>query len=107
MELVAGDGDAFHLGFADFDTFLIGARVEYAFDLQTRRGRRRADQLDHSKPISKRPATPVLGDVAEQPMFDLVPLRCARRIVMNVDDETRLISELLQLELPQPHPRAV
>src|SRR5208337_5329901 len=60
-----------------------------------------------AKAIGERPAAPVLGDVAEQPMLNLVPLRCARRIMVDMDDEPGLVGELLQLDLPQPHPRPV
>ena len=107
MELIAGDVEAFHLGFADLDALLIAARVECALDGQTGFGRRRADQLDHGKAIRERPATPVLRDVAEQPMLDFVPLRRARRIVADVDHESRLVGQFLQLDLPEPHPRAI
>jgi hypothetical protein len=51
MELIAGDVDAFHCGFANLDTLLVAARVEHAFDLQTGLGGRRPDQLDDSKAI--------------------------------------------------------
>jgi hypothetical protein len=33
MELIALDVEAFHLGVADFDAFLVGSRVEDAFYL--------------------------------------------------------------------------
>ena len=91
MELIAGDVEAVHLGFADLDALLIAARVECALDFQTGLGRRRADQLDHGKAIRERPAAPVLRDVAEQPVFDFVPLRRARRIMAEVDREPRLV----------------
>jgi hypothetical protein len=70
MELVAGHVEAFHCGFADLDAFLVAARVERAFDRQTGLGGRRADQFDHGKTIRKRPAAPVLRDVAEQSVDD-------------------------------------
>ena len=76
MELIASDVEAFHLGFADLDALLIAAGVECALDFQTGLGRGRTDQLDHGKAIRERPAAPVLRDVAEQPVLDLVPL-CA------------------------------
>ena len=76
MELIAGDVEAFHLGFADLDTLLVGAGVECALDRETGFGRGRADQFDDGKAIRERPAAPVLRDVAEQPVLDLVPL-CA------------------------------
>jgi hypothetical protein len=54
MELIAGDVEAFHCGFADLDALLVAARVERAFDLQTGLGGRRPDQLDHGKAIRQR-----------------------------------------------------
>jgi hypothetical protein len=65
MELITGDVEAFHRGVADFDALLVAARVERAFDLQTGFGGRRPDQFDHGKAIGKRPAAPVLRDVAD------------------------------------------
>ncbi len=76
MERITGDVETVHLGSADLDAFLVGAGVERALDPQTGLGRRRADQLDDGKAIGERPAAPVLGDVAEQPVLNLVPL-CA------------------------------
>ena len=67
MELIAGDVEAFHCDFADLDALR-------TFDFQACLGRRRLDQLDHGEPIGERPAAPVLRDVAEQPVLDLVPL---------------------------------
>jgi hypothetical protein len=46
------------------------------FDLETGLGGCCPDQLDHGQAIRERPAAPVLRDVAEQPVLDLVPL-CA------------------------------
>jgi hypothetical protein len=77
MELIACDIEAFHCGFADLDALLVAAHVEHAFNLQTGLGGRRPDQLDHGKAIRQRPAAPVLRDVAEQPVLDLVPLSAA------------------------------
>ena len=76
MELIAGDVEAFHGGFADLDALVVAARVERALDFQTSLGRRRPDQFDHGEAVGERPAAPVLCDVTEQPVLDLVPL-CA------------------------------
>ena len=73
--------------------------------VEDRRGR--ADQFDHGKAIGQRSAAPVLRDVAEHPVLDLVPLRCAGRIVVDVDHEPGLVGQLLQFELPEPHPRPI
>src|SRR5215216_1437231 len=107
MELITSDVEALHLGFADLDALLVAAGIEGAVDFQATLGRCCADQLDHGKPIRQRPATPVLRDVAEQPVLDLVPLRCARRIVVDADREPGLIGKLLQLDLPEPHTRTI
>ena len=47
MELIAGDVEAFHFGFADLDALVVVPRVKRALDLQAGLGRRGADQLDH------------------------------------------------------------
>src|SRR5258708_38687395 len=107
MEWIAADVEAFHYGFADLNPLLVAARVERALDLQTGLGRRRPDQFDHGEAIGKWPAAPVLRDVAEQPVLDLVPLRCSRRIVVDADHEAGLVGQLLQFELPEAHPRAI
>ena len=99
MELIAGDVEAFHLGFADLDALLVAAGVECALDFQSGLGRRRADQLDHGEAIGERSAAPVLRDVAEQPVLNLVPLRRARRIVVDADQKLPLIRELLPAPL--------
>src|ERR1700722_1677012 len=83
MELITGDVEAFHYGFADLDALLVAARVERAFELQAGLGGRASDQFADGKAIRKRPAAPVLRDVAEQPVLDLVPFRCAGRIVVD------------------------
>jgi len=71
---MAGDVEAFHLGFAELDAVLIASRVECAFDFQTGGSVGCTDQFDHGEAIEEQATTPVLGDVAERPMLDLVPL---------------------------------
>src|SRR5208283_2457860 len=94
MELIAGDVEGFHLGLADPDAFAVGAGVERAVDFQAGLGGGGADQFDHAKASGERPAAPVLRDLAEQPVLDLVPLRRARRIVVEVDHEPGLTETL-------------
>src|ERR1700693_2131252 len=107
MERVAGDVQDGHLGITPLEAFLVGAGVEHALALQARLGRGRADQLDDGDSIGQRSSTPVLRDVAEQAVLYSVPLRCSGRIVMDVQHEARLVGELLQLDFPEPHARAV
>ena len=53
------------------------------------------------------PAAPGLREVAEQAVLDPVPLRCARRIMVDVEHEPGLVGEPLQLDLPQPDACAI
>jgi hypothetical protein len=41
------------------------------------------------------------------PVLDLVPLRCAWRIVVDADHEAGLVGQLLQFEVAEPHPPAI
>src|SRR3974377_773533 len=101
MELIASNGEAFHLGFADLDALLIAARVERTFDCETSLGCRRSDPFDHGGATGGCAGASVLRDVAEQPVLDLVPFRCAGRIVMDMDHEAGLVGEVLQFDLPE------
>src|SRR6516225_641506 len=71
----AGNCQRCHLSFADLDALLVGACIEHAFDFQAGLRRRGADQLDDGYTIHKRFSAPVLSDVAEQAVFDLIPFR--------------------------------
>jgi hypothetical protein len=65
VEWVTGDVEARHLGFADLDALLVGARVECTFDQESGLGGGGRDQLDHGDAARQRPSPPVLRDVAE------------------------------------------
>jgi len=67
--------EATHLGVGDFDAFGIGAFVKFAVHPQAGPRCGGCDQLDHGEPTGQRLAAPSLGDVAEQAVLDLVPLR--------------------------------
>ena len=56
------------------DAFLVGPRIERALDFEPGRCRRRADQFDHGEMVCQRPAAPVLRNLAEPAVRDLVPL---------------------------------
>src|SRR5216110_2194307 len=107
MEFVAADVEALHRGFGDLDAFLVGSRVEGALYFEAGFGRRRGNQLDYGGAIGERSGAPVLGDVTEQAMLDLVPFRGSRRIVANLEREPGVVGELLQLQFPQPRARRV
>ena len=104
MERVADEIDGVELGVADFDAFLIGAGINSAFDRQAGFRRRRADQFDDSEAIRQRTTAPVLCDVTEQTMLALVPFRRPWRIMADVERQSRLVGQRLQLDFPQPNP---
>jgi ribosomal protein S18 acetylase RimI-like enzyme len=107
MECVALDVEGHHLGIDDFDTLFVGGGVERAFDPQAGLGGRGGNQLDHAHAIDEGAPAPGLRDVAEQAMLDLIPLRGARRIMMDMEPEAGLVGELLQLDLQQPDTRSI
>ena len=57
-----------------------------------------ADELNHGLSRQQRSASPVVGDVAEHPVLDLVPLACARREVAHLHGQSDLVSQALQLQ---------
>jgi hypothetical protein len=105
--MIAVDVDGVQFGVGDFDLGGIGARIEAGVDLETAVGGCRGDQVDDRLERFERAAAPVLGDEAEQPVLDLVPLRGDRREVADRDRKSRLVGELLQLDLPEPGAIAV
>ena len=107
MEIIAFDVEPFHLGVADFDALFVGPRIERTLDLQSGLCGRGANKLDDGETIRKGSATPVLRDVAEHAVLDLIPLGCAGRIVVDMEHKPSLVGELLQLNLPEPHARTV
>src|ERR1700691_4656240 len=107
MERIAFDVERRYFCIADLDAFFVGVGVEFAADSQALLGRGRRDQLDDRRLTRERPTAPVLGDMAEQAVLDLVPLRRAGRIVANADGQSRLVGQLLQFDFPEPNPRTV
>ena len=107
MESVPRDVERLHLGIGYLDAFLVIARIERAFDLEAGFGCRCSDGLDHGNTTCQRPGAPGLGNVTEQAMLDFVPLRRARRIVMNVDCKAGFIREVLKFPFPETHTRTI
>ena len=79
MKCIARDVEGVHLGIGDLDALRVGAGIKFAPDPQAGRCGRRGDQFDYGNPAGQWLATPGLGDVAEQAVLDLVPLRRSRR----------------------------
>ena len=107
VKRMAYDMTGFQFCVAHFSALLIRAFVEPRMDFQAGFRRRRADRLDHDLQRLQGNALPVPGDVAEQPMLNLVPFARAGRIVTDFDDQPRGIGDPLQLPSPEPGARTV
>jgi hypothetical protein len=71
VKLVSGDREGGHLAVADFDADRVGAGVEGGGDGQAGGGGGRADELEDGFVAGQGSASPVEGDLGEQPVFDL------------------------------------
>src|SRR5262249_9823265 len=89
-----------HLLIRHLDTLGITALIQYGFDVEPCLGRRACYQVHHGRQTIQRTPSPVLADVAKQPVFDLIPLTRTRREVADTDSHPQLIGQALQLDLP-------
>ena len=100
MEFVSADLDQRKLIVRDFDAGLVYVGIQLGVDLESFRGGGRRNQIDDCLKTPQRLTAPVLSDVREQPVFDLVPFAGSRREVAHGDSQSGFIGELLQLDLP-------
>src|SRR5436853_625812 len=91
-----------HLRVGHHDARRIATLVQLRLDPQTGRGPRVANQGHDGFKGAERTPAPVLRDVAEQAVFDLVPFARARREVRDVDAEAEVIRDTLETLLPRP-----
>src|ERR1700693_4524645 len=85
MPRAALDVQRSHLGIGDFDPLGIAFLIQFAVHRQAGFGRRGGDQVDHRDAADERLSAPVLRDVAEHAVLDLVPLRGSRWIVTDLE----------------------
>ena len=76
-------------------------------DTKTGIGSSACNEVDNCLEGPKRSASPILGDVTKETMFNLVPLACPRREVAHTDYQSDVVSETLQLKLPYAGPITV
>ena len=74
MKGVRVQGEVAHLSLGDDEAGLIATLIELGPDAQPGGRTRVADQLDEGLEGTERTPAPVLRDVAEEPVLDLVPL---------------------------------
>src|SRR5689334_781340 len=107
MKRVPLDGQFGKLRVGHLETSLVGILVQLGTDAEPCFGGRAADQIDHDLAADQGTSAPVVGDVAEHPMFDLVPLAGSGGKVTDLDREAEVIGQLLHLAFPQADPIAV
>ena len=85
----------------------IGRSVDGGVDLQTFRGCGVTDQIDDNREALEGFAPPVLCNMTEHAMLNLVPLAGAWWQMPDLQGETSFVGESLERHLPQANPVAV
>lgn len=83
-----------------FDASGVPILVQFSVDREPFRRCGVADQVDHHFMTHQRAAAPVLRDVAEHSMLDLVPFAGAWRKVAHRDGEACFVGQCLERDLP-------
>ena len=94
------DGSQF--GVADLDAGRITSGVKFGFDRETLVGRGGGDQIDDDLVTEERSPAPILRDMTEHAMFNLVPLARTGREVTDVNRQAQVGGQVLQGHFPQP-----
>src|SRR5947209_14933860 len=89
VELMLLEPHRFQFPIRHLDPPLIGVRIELGFHPQSRSCSRAPDEVHDDRTTHQGPPPPVLRDVAEPPVLDLVPLARPRREVTDCDPQTR------------------
>jgi hypothetical protein len=104
VKSVRVQGEVAHLGLGDHEAGLIASLIELGFDAQPGSRSGVADQLDEGLEGAERTPPPVLRDMAEESMLDLVPFARARWEMRDVDGDAQVVGEPLQRGLPAARP---
>src|SRR4051794_15820904 len=104
MKLVPLEGQFSKLFVRHLEPRFVGILVQLGPNVEPCFGGRAADQIDHDLAAGQGASAPVVGDVAEHPMFDRVPLAGSGWKVTDLDLNAELIGQLLQLAFPPPIP---
>lgn len=107
MEIVALQVDGRQLVVRHFDSGWIAATIQLSLDSQAGLGAGAGNQVDDHLVADEWLAAPVLGDVAEHAVLNLVPLAGARRKVTDMDRQPQLGRQVLQCQLPKAAAAAV
>src|SRR5256885_16900947 len=89
------------------DAGRIGAAIQVRANFQTGSCGSVGDQVDNALVADQGSAAPVLSDMAEHAMLDLVPLAGSRWEMAHVDGNPQTARQLLQRPFPQTAAAAV
>src|SRR5579863_9282290 len=101
VEVVRLDVETGELVVRDGNGLLVEMAVEGGLDAEPRLGHGVPDEAEDGFDPLEWSTAPVLRDVAEHPVLDLVPLARARRVVRDGHVEARLVGEALEFQFPQ------
>jgi hypothetical protein len=91
VEFIAQDVDFCDFLLGDSDSRRVGSSIQFGMDLEAGRRGGAGDKTDDRLEATLRLASPVLADVGEQPMLDLVPLAGAGRKVTDEDSQAGFV----------------
>jgi hypothetical protein len=107
MKRVSSDVDFRHIGIAHLDSRFVFSFVQGRPNLQASASCCVRNQIHDDLAADERRRAPILGDVAEHAVFDLVPLARAWRKVAHGNRQSGLVRKLLKRELPQSRSASV
>ena len=107
MKGVRVQGEVAHLGLGDDDAGFIASLIELGLEAQPGGRAGVPDEFDEGFEGAERTPAPVLRDVAEESVLDLVPLARARWEMRDVDGEAQVVGQALQGGLPAARPIAI
>ncbi len=107
VELVLPHFDRCEFLVRDLNALFVLALIERCVDSKSLSRCGVADQIDNDGAADEWFASPILGDVAEHPMLNLVPLTGPRREMAHGDPKIEVIRKLLKTAFPQPRTTAV
>ena len=97
-------GEVPQLRVGDQQASLVASLIELGFDAQAGCRSGVADQFDEGLEGAERTPAPLLRDVAEESVLDLVPFARARGEMRHVDAEAQVVGQPLQRRLPAARP---
>ena len=107
MKLGQLEIDSAQFGIGDLEADRIDAAIQLGADFQSGWCGGVRNQIDDDVVTHQRSPPPILGDVAEHALLDLVPLAGPRWEVAHLDGHPQAHSQLLQCHRPQAAPTAV